>query len=263
MHKLKSLQSFFLSLLAMLIINSCSQELTDIEERIHVQAEKNGTEYTDIEIKKTAAYLLEWGRPNFYEEQINKFLEIDKFAEHAENPILFVGSSSIRFWKTLKQDMSPLPVLNRGFGGAHISHVNNHFDQIVHPYNPKGIVFFCGTNDIAALKTPEEVYKDFLIFYEKVQQQLPETKILFIGIKPSVARAYLKDEEQEFNQKIAQLSNENNNIQFIDVWGPMLIEDKPDASMFVEDGLHMNAKGYKIWTSLVKPILDNTFSEED
>ena len=79
MHKLKSLQSFFLSLLAMLIMHSCSQELTEIEERIRVQAEKNGTEYTDIEIKKTAAYLLEWGRPNFYEEQINKFLEMRRW----------------------------------------------------------------------------------------------------------------------------------------------------------------------------------------
>ena len=263
MRKQKSIQSFFLPLLAILLITSCSEEFTEIEDRIRAQAEKNNSELSYVEIQKTAAYLLEWGRPDFYEEQINNFLESDKFTEYNENPILFIGSSSIRFWETLTQDMSPLPVLNRGFGGAHISHVNNHFNQIVYPYNPKGIVFFCGTNDIAALKTPKEVYKDFLIFYEKVQQQLPETKIFFIGIKPSVARAYLKDEEQEFNRKIAQLSNENNNITFIDVWGPMLTEDKPNASLFVEDGLHMNAKGYKIWTSLVKPILDNIFSEED
>ena len=42
----------------------------------------------------------------------------------------------------------------------------------------------------------------------------------------------------------------------------MLIDDKPVAALFVEDGLHMNAEGYKIWTALVKPILDNTFSDD-
>ena len=262
MRKRKSLQSSFLPLLVLFLIASCSEGFTEIEDRIRTQAEKNNTELSDVEIKKTAAYLLEWGRPDFYEEQINNFVESDKFSEYTENPVLFIGSSSIRFWKTLTQDMSPLPVLNRGFGGAHITHVNNHFDQIVYPYKPRGIVFFCGTNDIAALKTPDEVYQDFLVFYEKVQQQLPETKIFFIGIKPSVARAYLKDEEQEFNQKIALLAKGNNNVLFVDVWDSMLTNDKPDATLFVDDGLHMSAEGYKIWTSLVKPILDDVFSED-
>tara|TARA_B110000438_G_scaffold167637_1_gene160349 strand:- start:6 stop:797 length:792 start_codon:yes stop_codon:yes gene_type:complete len=262
MRKLKSLQCSLLTFLVLIFIASCSKESTEIEDRIRVQAEKNNAELSYAEIKKTAAYLIEWGRPDFYEEQINVFLEADKSIEYSKDLILFTGSSSIRFWETLTQDMQSLPVLNRGFGGAHLAHVNHHFDQIVYPYNPKGIVIFCGTNDITALKTPEEVFEDFLIFFKKVQQQLPQTKIFFIGIKPTVARAYLKEEEQAFNQKIAQLSKENKNLIFIDVWDSMLIDDKPVAALFVEDGLHMNAEGYKIWTALVKPILDNTFSDD-
>ena len=263
MHKLQSLKSLLLTFVVSMFIASCSQEFTEIEDRIRIQAEKNNTELSDTEIKKTAAYLLDWGRPDFYEKQVNAFLEIDKSNEYSEDLILFTGSSSIRFWETLTQDMQPLPVLNRGFGGAHITHVNNHFDQIVYPYNPKGIVIFCGTNDITALKTPEEVFQDFLIFFEKVQQQLPQTKVFYIGIKPTVARLYLQEEEQAFNKKIAQLSKENINLIFIDVWEPMLVDNKPVADLFVEDGLHMNAEGYKIWTSLVKPILDNAFLGEN
>ena len=172
MRKIKFLQSSLLSFLVLIFVTSCSAESTEIEDRIRVQAEKNNTDLSYGEIKKTAAYLIEWGRPDFYEEQINVFLEADKSIEYSEELILFTGSSSIRFWETLTQDMQPLPVLNRGFGGAHLAHVNHHFDQIVYPYNPKGIVIFCGTNDITALKTPEEVFEDFLTFFKKVQQQL-------------------------------------------------------------------------------------------
>ncbi len=262
MRKIKFLQPSLLSFLVLIFVTSCSAESTEIEDRIRVQAEKNNTDLSYDEIKKTAAYLIEWGRPDFYEEQINVFLEADKSIEYNEELILFTGSSSIRFWETLTQDMHPLPVLNRGFGGAHLAHVNHHFDQIVYPYNPKGIVIFCGTNDITALKTPEEVFEDFLTFFKKVQQQLPQTTIFFIGIKPTVARAYLKEEEQAFNQKIAQLSKENKNLIFIDVWDSMLIDNKPVADLFVEDGLHMNAEGYKIWTSLVKPTLVNAYLDD-
>ena len=262
MRRIKFLQPFLLYFLALIFVTSCTAEFSEIEDRIKVQAEKNNADLSLAEIKKTAAYLIEWGRPDFYQEEINVFLEADESIEYSEELILFTGSSSIRFWETLTQDMRPLTVLNRGFGGAHLVHVNHHFDQIVYPYNPKGIVIFCGTNDITALKKPEEVFEDFLTFFKKVQQQLPQTTVFFIGIKPTVARAYLKEEEQAFNQKIAQLSKENKNLIFIDVWDSMLIDNKPVADLFVEDGLHMNAEGYKIWTSLVKPTLVSAYLED-
>jgi len=262
MRRIKFLQPFLLYFLALIFVTSCTAEFSEIEDRIKLQAEKNNADLSLAEIKKTAAYLIEWGRPDFYQEEVNVFLEADESIEYSEELILFTGSSSIRFWETLTQDMRPLTVLNRGFGGAHLVHVNHHFDQIVYPYNPKGIVIFCGTNDITALKTPEEVFEDFLTFFKKVQQQLPQTTVFFIGIKPTVARAYLKEEEQAFNQKIAQLSKENKNLIFIDVWDSMLIDNKPVADLFVEDGLHMNAEGYKIWTSLVKPTLVSAYLED-
>ena len=82
MHKLQSLKSLLLTFVVSMFIASCSQEFTEIEDRIRIQAEKNNTELSDTEIKKTAAYLLNWGRSDFYEKQVNAFLEIDKSNEY-------------------------------------------------------------------------------------------------------------------------------------------------------------------------------------
>ena len=159
--------------------------------------------------------------------------------------------------------MHPLEVINRGFGGAHITHVNYHFEEIVLPYQPKGIVFFCGTNDIAALKSPEKVFRDFKIFFNSVKTLLPHTKIFVIGVKPSVARHHLRKKELELNKITYELSQNEENLFFIDVWDEMLLRDgKANPNFFVEDGLHMNREGYKLWKKKVKPLLMKHFATE-
>ena len=148
--------SGLVSILLVLTFFGCSDDIQILEERIKTQAELNNTEISSVEIKKTALYLDAWSKKDFYEDAIAGFLEEDKLDFPKEIEVLFTGSSSIRFWNSLEDDMHPLKVLNRGFGGAHISHVNHHFEDVIQRYYPKAIVFFCGTNDLTALKTPEE-----------------------------------------------------------------------------------------------------------
>ena len=192
---------------------------------------------------------------------INKFKDQDliNFPEDVE--VLFTGSSSIRFWNSLEEDMRPLKVLNRGFGGAHIAHVNYHFEDVVSRYNPQAIVFFCGTNDITALKTAKETVEDFKIFQNKVRTNLPNVPIFVIGIKPTPAREYIEEEELEYNKLIADLAAEDELLSFIDIWDAMLSEEgERIPELFVEDGLHINAKGYEIWTKLVRENLKQRFN---
>ena len=139
--------------------------------------------------------------------------------------------------------------------------MNYHFEEVIKPYNPEAIVFFCGTNDIAALKTPEETIDDFKIFLDKVRTDLPSTHVFVIGIKPSVAREYLKEEELSYNKSIQDMSRSDDLLTFIDVWDEMLTDDgKPNPDLYVDDGLHMNEKGYVVWTKLVRENLDYYFN---
>ena len=157
--------------------------------------------------------------------------------------------------------MQPLKVLNRGFGGAHIAHVNYHFKDVILRYSPKAIVFFCGTNDLTALKTPEETIQDFKILKDKVHQALPGVHLFVIGIKPSPARVYLEKEEIAYNEMIAEIASKEDLVTFIDIWDAMLsTEGERIPELFVEDGLHINAQGYEIWTKLVREHLKTMFT---
>ncbi|MDP6181197.1 MAG: GDSL-type esterase/lipase family protein [SAR86 cluster bacterium] len=244
-------------LLIFIVAIGCSSSVSVFEDKIKTRVAENNGEMSSLEIKAAAIYLDSWSKKDFYQAAIDKFKEEDKGILPVKDLILFTGSSSIRFWSTLKEDMAPHNVLNRGFGGAHISHVNYHFNEIVKPYKPKAIVFFCGTNDLSAFKTPEETFEDFSKFFSMVKNDLPGTNLIVIGVKPSTAREYLVPEEQEFNSLISNLAGKEDLLSYISVWNQMLTDEgKANPDLFVEDGLHMNEKGYEIWAKLVKPELD-------
>jgi hypothetical protein len=245
----------------LLTVLGCSEDIKILEERIKAQADRNNTEISVTDIKKTALFLDAWGKEDYYQEDINKFNDQDLIDFPEDVEVLFTGSSSIRFWKSLEEDMRPLKVLNRGFGGAHIVHVNYHFEDVVSRYNPQAIVFFCGTNDITALKTAKETVEDFKIFQNKVRTNLPNVPIFVIGIKPTPAREYIEEEELEYNKLIADLAAEDELLSYIDIWDAMLSEEgERIPELFVEDGLHINAKGYEIWTKLVRENLKQRFN---
>jgi len=170
--------------------------------------------------------------------------------------VLFVGSSSIRFWDTA--DSYPRrTVVNRGFGGAHISDVNHYVEETVLRYDPAVVVFYAGDNDIAAEKSPERVQEDFLEFTAAVLSELPDTEILFVSIKPSLARWSVWPEMMEANELIRNFIGHNDNLRYVDVSEPMLGPDgEPIPELFVEDGLHMTDAGYEIWNDVIGEALE-------
>lgn len=192
----------------------------------------------------------------FFEPEIQAFLEAD--AEHPPAPgqIVFFGSSSIRFWSTLEQDMAPLPVLNRGFGGAHLSHLIYNAPRVVIPYAPRAVVVYAGDNDIGAGKSADTVVADFEALVALLHASLPETDVYFLSIKPSRLRHSLWPEMAKANERIRALSEGHARIHFIDVGQVLLGADgKPDRDFFRFDGLHLSARGYAAWTSVVAPVL--------
>src|SRR5258706_12230310 len=118
----------------------------------------------------------------FWKFQIAAFEKADRRHPPKAGAVLFTGSSSIRNWETLDRDMAPLPVINRGFGGAHISHVNEYLEQIVIPFKPQAVVLYAGENDLGwhSKKTPETVCEDFKTFVKSVQARSPSTRIYFL-----------------------------------------------------------------------------------
>ena len=125
----------FLTISTFFILISCSDDFVELENRVKIQADKNGIEMSLFQAKKQALYIQQWSKNDAFINEINEFKRLDKENFPEKGKILFTGSSSIRFWDSLEEDMEPLQVLNRGFGGAQISHVIYHFEEIIKPYH--------------------------------------------------------------------------------------------------------------------------------
>jgi lysophospholipase L1-like esterase len=174
----------------------------------------------------------------------------------APGGIVFVGSSSIRLWN-LERSFPGLPIINRGFGGSQIIDSVRHLDLLVIRHKPRTVVFYAGDNDIAAGKSPQAVADDFKAFVAKVHAALPQARIAFIGIKPSIQRWALVSKVREANALIRAFCMDDDRLGFVDVDGPMLgWDEKPRKDLLIADGLHLTDKGYELWTTLVRPFLE-------
>lgn len=195
----------------------------------------------------------------WYEPEIQAFEAADKASPPAPGQALFIGSSSIRLWTTLASDLSPVPVLNRGFGGSKTADVLAVFDRIVLPYEPSIIVYYCGDNDLGTENTDSQAAADgFLEFDRRARARWPQVQVFYIPIKPSVQRWANWPAMKKANQLVEAYCKETPGAIYLDTVTPALTPDgKPDPSTFREDGLHLNEKGYAIWAKVVRqPVLD-------
>ena len=202
------------------------------------------------------------GQTESWESSIREFEKADQIRPPNPGVVVFTGSSSIHFWDTLADDMKPLDVVNRGFGGSQIAQVNYYAGRIVIPYHPRAVVLYAGENDLSPpwSKSPETVFADFQQFVQIIHAQLPETWIYFVSMKPSPSRFSNWAKFQKTNQLIEDYIRTQDRVQFVDIRHVMLdAQGKPRGELFRPDGLHMNAQGYALWTSLIKPILLSRF----
>jgi lysophospholipase L1-like esterase len=209
-------------------------------------------------------FIMLWarGRPWFFKRSIRRFEALDRAVPPKPGVIVFTGSSSINYWNTLVDDMKPLEVINRGFGGSQLAQVNYHAKKIVLPYRPRAVVLYAGENDLSwpSSKTPQTVFADFKSFLALVHGALPEVYIYFISIKPSPRRRRQLPRQREANRLIEEFCQTHARVQFIDVAAAMVNKDgEPRADLFAGDALHPNPRCYELWTSIIKPILLRQF----
>lgn len=191
-----------------------------------------------------------------FETEIRAFERADSLHFPPLGGLLFIGSSSIRFWTDLQERFPDKPIVRRGFGGSELSDVIYYADRIIFPYAPDKIFIYAGENDIAGGKSETEVFNDFKILFDMIRQRLPGAWIYFISVKPSPSRIKYLQQFKRFNQKVRHFMAHKRKAKFINVFHAMLGADgQPRPEIFREDRLHMNKKGYDIWAAILQPYL--------
>lgn len=195
--------------------------------------------------------------PHRFDEEIESFRTWDEKNAIPDAPILFVGSSSICMWKSAVL-FPGLPVVNRGFGGAHISDMLFFKQDILLKYiKPACLVMYCGDNDVAGGKSAERVVEDFNAWWTTVKEAFPRTSLVYIPIKPCPNRWNIWEEANKANMAIKSLCEEDSLLYYADTATPMLETGRPPADdLFIADKLHLSEKGYEMWTKVVQESIN-------
>ena len=191
-----------------------------------------------------------------WEPAIAAFEAQDRQQPPPSGQVVFVGGSSIRFWDSLAADMAPVPVLNRGFGGAQMRDVLHYADRVITPYRPRAVVIYAGENDLGSWWAwPGLVVNRFQRLVERVRQRDPKLPILVLAIKPSPHFAARLERQREANRQLRAYCETTPGLRFIDVASPLLDAQGRLRPELYRDGLHLNAAGYAVWRERVRPVL--------
>lgn len=170
--------------------------------------------------------------------------------------VVFIGSSTFTLWTTLDADLGHIDAVNHGFGGSQLSDCLHYADQLVFPYEPKMVVLYGGDNDMANGKSAETVLADYEEFARRTFSRLPQCRLLWLSIKPSIARWSLYPEQTRVNEAVVTAARLDPRRGFLDIRAEMLETDgHPQAVHFLGDGLHLSPAGYAVWARALKPAV--------
>jgi lysophospholipase L1-like esterase len=196
--------------------------------------------------------------PQRFEKDIQAFEAADKLSPPPTGAIVVTGSSSVRRWHpTIQQDLAPLTIVPRGFGGSTMEDALYWIDRVAIAYKPRAVVIYEGDNDTGRYKVPPAtIAGQFEKIVQKIHAALPTARIYVISVKPSVSRWDTWPQAVQTNDLLKAIDAKDDLVTYIDVATPMLKPDgKVMTDIFVEDDLHLNPKGYEIWAAAVRAVL--------
>lgn len=194
------------------------------------------------------------------QQRSNRFFEIFKNWANTDltprqTATLCIGSSSMRLWRTLAEDLVPLELINRGFGGSQMSDVLV-FQSYFNRFEAERIIVYQGDNDLAQSDNIDKFIDECRSFVKSIHSTRADTSIYFISIKPSIRRAVRTSVYAEANARLKVFCDSDDRLHYIDIFTPMLDEaGNPRAELMADDMLHINAKGYALWTGIVRDAL--------
>jgi lysophospholipase L1-like esterase len=198
-----------------------------------------------------------WAQPALdFEEEVEMIGQrYDTIWEKNKETVVFTGSSSIRLWKDLETLFPEYQIVNTGFGGSRAADLLAFTDELILRYHPKIVFIYEGDNDLFFSESPRKILKTTRMIIEQIQQQNPDTRIVLIAAKPSIQRWHMRGRFKKLNKKLRRLSESVHGLEFANIWHVMLEGKKVNPELFIEDGLHMNDKGYILWYDVIKAYL--------
>ncbi|WP_245233009.1 GDSL-type esterase/lipase family protein [Maribacter forsetii] len=183
-------------------------------------------------------------------------VKYDSIWDSSKETIVFTGSSSVRLWRKLQEEFPEHQIVNSGFGGSQASDLLFFIDELILSYNPKKVFIYEGDNDLWAKKSPVDVLNTTTEIIRRIKAKNASTQVILISAKPSISRWKIRKKYKRLNRKMDRFAKNDPNLFYVDIWKPMMNKRKLKTDIFIEDGLHMNQKGYDIWYTAMKDLVN-------
>jgi hypothetical protein len=220
------------------------------DDEVSEEARFSRVQFSQLDAHRTQADYDKW------EKEVTALEDRDRKNPPPKEGILFLGSSTIRMWKTLGEDFPGLPVYAHGIGGSWLADSIYFADRLVFPYHPRQIVVYAGSNDLDSHRTPERVLSDFKILVKTIQARLPQTRIMYLPVRPCEVYGKFLDKVRITDELLQAYCATDARLLYIDTYTCSLTADgqlRPE--IFMADQLHLNREGYAIWSAVIRPYL--------
>lgn len=199
-----------------------------------------------------------------WEKDINAFDSLNAIEKHGKKAVLFMGSSYIRLWENIREDLKLKDVIHRGYGGSNMAEMAYYVKRIVYPHHPAAIFMYVG-NDIVASekdKSPDQVLELFKYTVKVIREKYPTVPITWLHISPSERRWAVWDKVQEANRLIDEYCKQQTGLYTINFSDTFLSADgKPITSLYRDDKLHYNVEGYHKWGDAIRSEVKRIIKE--
>lgn len=206
--------------------------------------------------------------PRVWEKQIRAFEKRERKQPPRRRGVVFAGSSTIRLWRRIDDDMAPLPVVQRGFGGAKVNDVIHYLDRLITPHAPRMVVLYIGSNDLLDFggnrpKSADEMRSLYETLLTRLHERLPDATIVVLSTFPSPLNAKRAALIGEVNEAVRQIAESTDWLEVVD--GNAVLESSdgtPNRSLFLLDRVHLNKRGYAKWAQILRPRLLELWEEQ-
>jgi lysophospholipase L1-like esterase len=197
--------------------------------------------------------------PEIYLDQVEA-IEARLAGRDLSDTILLSGSSIMEQWETSERDLLPLKSVNIGIGGTKVFDHITYFDRLILPHAPQAIVIYAGSNDINGVpgssKSGMQTAALVIDYLQRIRANFPATPLFYINIMEAPSKEPLFAEIQLANRLICAFCEQKEKLYFVEC-GPAFLDaqGRPDASLYVEDRLHLKPEGYERWRKGIRPAL--------
>ena len=191
--------------------------------------------------------------PLVWEERIQRLVDNEVEGSLEPGVLLFVGSSSIRFFYNLDTFFSDRVVIKKGFGGAKVADVEYYKDDLILRHRPAVLCLYLGTNDILYRDTAVPVIaEEYEGLVEGILDGMPHISVALIALRP-IRDINNNNKFSQLNELMKAYSLSRGNVVYLDANDALLESDGlADSALLQFDGLHLNKLGYDAWGNAIK-----------